>query len=92
MIAREIVVGHKLGLHARASARLVKLSAEFTSRINISRSDHTDGTNTDAGSILSILMLAAGHGTKVRVSAEGRDEQEAVDAVCQYLENADLSE
>lgn len=91
MIAREVVIGHKLGLHARVSARLVKLSAEFTSRINISRPDHTDGANADARSILSILMLAAAYGTKVRVSAEGNDEQEAVDAVCQYLEDVGLS-
>jgi len=92
MIAREVVIGHKLGLHARVSAKLVKLSAEFTSRININRTDHVDTTQADARSILSILMLAAAYGTRVLVSAEGNDEQKAVDAVCQYLESADLSE
>jgi phosphocarrier protein HPr len=92
MIAREAVIGHKLGLHARVSARLVKLSAEFASRINISRADHADGMNADARSILSILMLAAAFGTKVLVSAEGIDEQDAVNAVCQYLERVDPSE
>lgn len=92
MIAREVVIGHKLGLHARVSAKLVKLSAEFNSRINITRTDHVDTTKADARSILSILMLAAAYGTSVLVSAEGNDEQEAVDAVCQYLKSADLSE
>jgi phosphotransferase system HPr (HPr) family protein len=86
MTAREVVVGHKLGLHARVSARLVQLSQQFEARILISRTDQQNGKEADARSILSILLLAAARGTRVRVSAEGNDEDEAVDAVCHYLE------
>jgi phosphocarrier protein HPr len=86
MTDREVVIGHKLGLHARVSAKLVKLSAGFNSQINICRVDRNGPTNADARSILSILLLAASHGTRVCVSAAGDDEQAAVNAVCQYLE------
>jgi len=86
MTAREVVVGHKLGLHARVSARLVHLSQQYQSRILISRPGDADA-GADARSILSILLLAASCGTRVRVAAEGEDEREAVDALCRYLEN-----
>ncbi len=85
MTDREVVIGHKLGLHARASARLVQLAGGFQSRICISRADRSDGTEADARSILSVLLLAAAQGTRVRVAADGRDEQAAVEAVCHYL-------
>ena len=85
MTSKEIVVGHRLGLHARASARLVRLSENFSSEISLSRADANSDVEADARSILSILLLAAGQGTRVRVRAEGNDEQEAVDAICQYL-------
>lgn len=85
MTDREVVIGHKLGLHARVSARLVQLAAKYQSRIRIARTDRTGGAEADARSILSILLLAAAHGTRVRVSADGADEEEAVRAVCQYL-------
>lgn len=84
MTTREIVIGHRLGLHARASARLVQLSTGFSSSISISRADRSD--EADARSILGILLLAAGQGTRVRIRAEGVDEKEAVDAICRYLE------
>jgi phosphocarrier protein HPr len=86
MTIREIVIGHRLGLHARASAQLVRLSGRYRAKISISRADRADGTPADARSILGILLLAAGHGTAVRVCADGVDEEEAVDAVCRYLE------
>ena len=85
MTSKEVVIGHRLGLHARASARLVRLSENFSSEISLSRSDANSDAEADARSILGILLLAAGQGTRVRVRAEGNDEQEAVDAICQYL-------
>ena len=85
MIDREVVIAHKLGLHARASAGLVQLAAGFQSRICISRADRVDGTEADARSILSVLLLAAARGTRVRVAADGSDEKAAVEAVCRYL-------
>ena len=86
MTSREIVIGHRLGLHARASARLVQLAGTFLSKISISRVDRDGGSEADARSILGILLLAAGQGTTVRIRAEGVDEQEAVEAICRYLE------
>ena len=85
MTSKEVVIGHRLGLHARASARLVRLSENFSSEISLSRADAISDAEADARSILGILLLAAGQGTRVRVRAEGNDEQEAVDAICQYL-------
>ena len=85
MTSREVVIGHRLGLHARASARLVRLSETFSSEISLSRADAGGDGEADARSILGILLLAAGQGTRVRVRAEGNDEQEAVNAICQYL-------
>ena len=84
MTTREVVIGHRLGLHARASAQLVQLSGRFQSEI-IARTDRSEDDPADARSILSILLLAAGYGTRVEVRAEGRDEQDAVDAICDYL-------
>ena len=86
MIDREVVIGHRLGLHARVSAKLVQLSSRFESRIRISRTDRVGMAEADARSILSILLLAAACGTRVRVSADGSDEEQAVFAVCEYLE------
>lgn len=85
MTSREVQVGHRLGLHARAAARLVQLSREFQSTIRIGRTDAAGGPEADARSILSILLLSASYGTRLHVMAEGSDEVEAVDRICQYL-------
>jgi len=88
MTTREVVVGHRLGLHARVSAQLVQLSSKFRADIHIIRLDRPTDGEADARSILSILLLAAACGTRVEVRAEGDDEQEAVRAVCEYLEGS----
>ncbi len=85
MTTREVVVGHRLGLHARASARLVQLSGQFRSEISLSRADQNQCEAADARSILAILLLAASHGTRVRVHTEGEDEESAMEAICDYL-------
>jgi len=85
MTTREVVIGHRLGLHARASAKLVQLSGQFRSAISISRADQDRGEPADARSILAILLLAASQGTRVRVQIEGEDEESAMEAVCDYL-------
>lgn len=84
MTEREVVIGHRLGLHARAAARLVQLSSKFQSSIVLSRSDST-AVEADARSILSILLLSAGYGAKVNVRASGVDEDQAVESICEYL-------
>jgi phosphocarrier protein len=85
MTERQVVVGHRLGLHARAAARIVQLSGQYKSSIVLSKIDHGKGVEADGRSILSILLLAAGHGSTVIVRASGSDESEAVDRICEYL-------
>jgi phosphocarrier protein HPr len=85
MKEREVVIGHRLGLHARAAARLVQLSSQYQSTIVLFRSDSANTVEADARSILSILLLSAGFGSKVSVRAEGVDEDQAVETICEYL-------
>jgi phosphocarrier protein HPr len=85
MTSREVVIGHRLGLHARASAKLVRLAGRYRSEISLSRVDNDCSEPADGRSILGILLLAAGQGNTVRVQADGEDEREAVDAICEYL-------
>lgn len=88
MIERQIAIGHRMGLHARAAAKLVQLTRRYKSEIVLLRTDPDSGGNSreaDARSILAILLLAAGHGSTVAVRANGADEAEAVDCICEYL-------
>jgi len=81
---RDVVIGHRLGLHARAAARLVQLSTQFESDIVLSRPD-VHAPQADARSILSILLLSAGFGSRVNVRADGVDEERALESICEYL-------
>ncbi|NBW09274.1 MAG: HPr family phosphocarrier protein [Caulobacteraceae bacterium] len=65
------------GLHARASAKFVKLASSFESEIQVTR----DGTTVDARSIMGLLMLGAGNGCTIDISAEGADAAEAIEAL-----------
>ncbi|QTC91074.1 HPr family phosphocarrier protein [Brevundimonas goettingensis] len=65
------------GLHARASAKFVKLASSFESEIQVTR----DGTTVDARSIMGLLMLGAGNGCTIDISAEGSDAAEAIEAL-----------
>ena len=85
MIEREVVIGHRLGLHARAAARLVQLSGGFQSSITLFRSGIGNRVEADARSILSILLLAATYGSKIGVRADGVDEAQALESICRYL-------
>jgi phosphocarrier protein len=82
---RKVIIGHPLGLHARAAAKLVQLSTRFQSNIILCRADAGQQVEADARSILSILLLAAGHGSTLSVRADGEDEDEALQSVCEYL-------
>ena len=70
----EVQVVNRLGLHARAAARLVHLANGFRSRITVSRGDST----VDGKSILGLLTLAAAKGTRLRLTATGEDAERAV--------------
>ena len=79
MIRQSVLVTNRLGLHARAAAKLVRLASSFSSEIHLSREDaHQE---IDSKSILGVLMLAASQGTRLIFSIEGRDEAEAVEAI-----------
>ena len=77
MIEHDIEIKNKLGLHARAAAKLVHLAARFRSDIKIRKGDE----EVDGKSILGILLLAAGRGTTITIKANGDDEAEAVEAI-----------
>ena len=77
MSEREIEIKNKLGLHARAAAKLVHCAARFKSDIKIRKGDE----EVDGKSILGILLLAAGRGSTIKVKADGPDEREALDAI-----------
>ncbi|MBC7933275.1 MAG: HPr family phosphocarrier protein [Rubrivivax sp.] len=79
MVERSVSVVNRLGLHARAAARLVRTASAFQSALRLERSDSS--ASADAKSILSVLMLAAARGTELLVSAEGPDEVAALEAV-----------
>ena len=79
MIERKLLVKARLGLHARAAAKLVRLTTGFRSKVILRRVD--GGPTADAKSILSVLMLAAAAGTELEASAEGVDEEAAMAAI-----------
>jgi phosphocarrier protein len=70
-----------LGLHARAAARFVQLAARFTAQVRVAR----DGKVMDGKSIMGILLLAAARGTTITISADGADEQAAVNALADLV-------
>jgi phosphocarrier protein HPr len=77
MLEKDIVVSNKLGLHARASAKLVQLVQGFKSTVWLI----SKGREVNAQSIMGVMMLAAGIGTPLIVRAEGPDEESALNAV-----------
>lgn len=82
MRERDIVISNRLGLHARASAKLVQLVQGFKSTVwLVSR-----GREVNAQSIMGVMMLAAGMGTPLTVRAEGADEEQALAAVVELFE------
>ena len=79
MIRQTVLVSNKLGLHARAAAKLVRVASRFSSEIHLSR--ESANQRIDAKSILGILMLAASQGTRLVISIEGEDEADAGKAI-----------
>ena len=77
MIKSSITISNKLGLHARASAKLTKLAGSFRSEVHLSR----NARRVNAKSIMGVMMLAAGLGSEVELETEGVDERAANDAL-----------
>ena len=82
MIKSSITISNKLGLHARASAKLTKLAGSFRSEVHLSRA----GRRINAKSIMGVMMLAAGLGTEIEIEADGVDEQEAMTALRELID------
>jgi len=76
-VAATVGICNQRGLHARASAKFVKLASTFDSEIRVTR----DGVTVNALSIMGLLMLGAGNGCDVQIEAEGPDAAEAVEAL-----------
>jgi phosphocarrier protein HPr len=76
-VSQVVEIVNERGLHARASAKFVKLAATFDAEVTVTR----DGTTVDARSIMGLMMLAAGPGTEIELAATGPDAQRAVDAL-----------
>jgi phosphocarrier protein len=77
MISKEIEIPNKLGLHARAAAKLVQCAARFESEVEIERR----GQSVNGKSIMGVMMLAASQGTRIRVATRGEDEEAAMAAI-----------
>jgi len=83
MQCQKIIIINKLGLHARASAKLVSLASEFSAEITLKR----NGQSVNAKSIMGIMMLAAAKGTELELCAEGNDEKKAIEALTELVSN-----
>ncbi|MCS4296164.1 MAG: HPr family phosphocarrier protein [Comamonas sp.] len=77
MIKTAVTISNKLGLHARASAKLTKLAGSFGCEVWITRGER----RVNAKSIMGVMMLAAGIGTEVTIETDGADEQQAMEAL-----------
>ena len=81
MLQQEVEIINKLGLHARASAKLTEVAGRFKSSVWVSR----NGRRVNAKSIMGVMMLAAAKGSTLLVETEGPDEQEALAAVTRLI-------
>lgn len=83
MIKKNIMIINKLGLHARAAAKFVAHASRFASEIEVTKQGHT----VNGKSIMGVMMLAARKDTEIEISANGDDEQAAIDALTTLINN-----
>jgi phosphocarrier protein len=81
-LSREVTIVNKKGLHARASAKFVQLTEQFDAAVTVTRNQESVGGT----SIMGLMMLAAGPGSTIRISAEGNQAAEALEALCELVE------
>ncbi len=82
-ITEELVIVNELGLHARSAAVLVQTALQFKSEVYL----HVNGQHANAKSIMGLLMLAAGRGTRIMVTCLGEDAHEAMEAIRRLIES-----
>jgi phosphocarrier protein len=83
MTEKEITVSNSLGIHARPASLIVQTANKYTSELYLEK----DNTTADAKSIMNVMMLAAGRGSKVTIRASGKDEHEAAEAIAKLFED-----
>ena len=83
MITKKLTILNKLGLHARAAAKVVSTANQFESTIIIIK----DGKNADARSIMKLLMLSASQGSSIRVEIDGADQNDAMESIERLFNN-----
>ncbi|MBN2199772.1 MAG: HPr family phosphocarrier protein [Candidatus Aminicenantes bacterium] len=83
MVQKKLVIGNKLGLHARAAVKFVNLANRYGSRVRIVK----DGSEIDGKSILGILTLAATQGSTITLKITGQDEGKALGALAELIKN-----
>lgn len=83
MISRNVTIINRLGLHARAATRLVNCASTFAAEVLVIKGPRS----VNGKSIMGVLMLAAGTGTELVIEAEGADENQAVEAVVELINN-----
>ena len=83
MVKTRVTISNRLGLHARASAKLTKLAGSFTCDVHMAR----NGRRVNAKSIMGVMMLAAGMGSEVEVETDGPDEQVALQAIVAMIDD-----
>lgn len=81
MVQQEFEIVNKLGLHARASALFVKTASKFQAEVKLAR----ESVEVNGKSIMGIMMLAASKGTKIRLTIDGPDEQEAMQVIGELI-------
>ena len=83
MITKKLTILNKLGLHARAAAKVVSIANEFESTIIITK----DGKNADARSIMKLLMLSASQGSRINIEVDGTDQNDAMRSIEELFNN-----
>jgi phosphocarrier protein HPr len=83
MLERDIQIVNKLGLHARASAKLTQTAVRFQSEVWLTR----NGRRINGKSIMGVMMLAASRGTEIRIETQGADEEAAMNALVELIED-----
>jgi len=83
MLEKKVTIKNKLGLHARAAVKFVNLANRYSSAVKIVK----DSNEVDGKSILGILTLAASQGSQIKLVINGRDETQAMKALCELINN-----
>jgi phosphocarrier protein len=83
VLARQVTIPNRLGLHARAAAKLVTTASRFSAEVFLEK----DHQRVNGKSIMGVMMLAASQGTRLTVITDGLDEEEAMAAICALVED-----